>query len=279
MTVALAGLALGPVGDGRYATVLVAHVALLSALTLALRRDGGVAAGARAWLPLVAIPLLYAELPYLMDVLGAPYGDPLVQRWEGALWNGQPSRTLARTAPWRWLSESLHLAYLSYYAIIYVPLALLWRRSRASRKDPGELWIARGYPAAAFGEASTAVMLTFIVCFVVFVAFPVQGPRYLWTADAPDGPVRRVVLAILEQGSSRGAAFPSSHMAVAVVQSLMALRWRVPGRSLVAVLTAALGVGAVYGGFHYAIDMVAGAIAGVLVFLAVSRWGRPRVNG
>lgn len=253
----------GSGGDACYPAIAAGHVALVAALAASLRGAGTAARAARGWLPLVAIPLLYAELPFLMAAVGTGFGDAAVQRLEFAVWGGHPARWLAGAAPWTWLSEALHLAYLSYYGIIYAPLAWLWWRAWRGGDDPG------------FAEASLAVMATFFACFAVFVAFPVQGPRFLWPSPEgiPGGPVRTLVLGILERGSSRGAAFPSSHMAVAVVQALMAFRWRVPGRSLIAVLSAGLGVGAVYGGFHYAIDMIAGALAGAAVYLAVRGWG------
>lgn len=279
MTVALVGLVLAGDGDARQRLILAGHVGLWCGLLLSVRGNGRLALPARAWVPLVSIPLLYAELPYLMAIVGAQYGDAAVQRWEAALWGEQPSQTLARSAPWLWISEPLHLAYLSYYAIIYAPLAMLWWRGKkaaVSLRDPHG---AGGAVPRDFAEASAAVMLAFIVCFIVFIVFPVQGPRYLWAADVPDGPVRGAVLAILERGSSRGAAFPSSHMAVAVVQALMAARWRLPGWQLIALLTAGLGVGAVYGGFHYAIDMIAGAVVGGLVFVSVRRFFRRRPQG
>lgn len=267
LAVALVPMAAQADGTPRFVALMAAHAVLVVALLLAVRAAGTLATLAAAWLPLIAIPLWYAELPYLIAAAGASFGDPLVQTWEQAMWGSHPARELAARAPSLWLSELLHLAYVSYYAIIYVPLAYLWLRDRR-----------------AFAEASVALVTTFVICFAVFVAFPVAGPRYLWPAPVgiPDGPIRGTVLVILERGSSRGAAFPSSHMAVAVVQALMALRWRLPGRMLVVAATLGIGMGAVYGGFHYAIDMVAGASLGVLVFVAVARrtsaWARSRID-
>jgi membrane-associated phospholipid phosphatase len=147
------------------------------------------------------------------------------------------------------VSELLHLGYLAYYPLIFVPPLLLY--SRRER---------RGY-----AETVAALTLAYVTCWVVFVIAPVEGPRYLWTADAPDGPIRRLTVALLAAGSSRGAAFPSSHMAVSTAQAIMALRWQ-PRVGIVATITALLvGLGAVYGGFHYGIDIVTGAALGLVV--------------
>ena len=230
------------------------HALMLATLVVCIRTDGPTVRTIRDLLPLVAIPVLYAELPYLMAAFSGGYRDAFIQQAELALFGDHPSRGLAGRLPFAWISEPLHAAYFSYYALIYAPLAYLLA---TGRRD-------------AFRESAAAVMATFAICFAVFVVFPVQGPRYLWPAPdgVPAGPMRTIVLAVLERGSSRGAAFPSSHMAVAVVQALMAYRWRVPGAWLIALATALLGVGAVYGGFHYAIDMIAGALLGVAVAVA-----------
>ena len=124
-------------------------------------------------------------------------------------------------------------------------------------------------------------MITFLGCYLVFIVFPVQGPRYLAEApaDIPSGPFRTLTLIVLDAGSSRGAAFPSSHMAVAVAQTLLTFRFqpKIVARPM-ALLVTGLGVGAVYGGFHYATDMLAGAVAGVAAALAVSAAGRSRAR-
>jgi membrane-associated phospholipid phosphatase len=79
----------------------------------------------------------------------------------------------------------------------------------------------------------------------------------------PGGPVRDLVQRILHAGSSRGTAFPSSHVAVATAQALLALRHQRAVGVVVALLAAGLAAGAVYGGLHYAIDAAVGALVGV----------------
>jgi membrane-associated phospholipid phosphatase len=200
-------------------------------------------------LALLAIPIAYAELPWLNQALAEGYQDPLVLTWELALTGFDPSRELAGRFPWLWLSESLHFAYLSFYPAIYaLPIVLAFR---------GRLL-----------EATTAVLgvlIAAVVCYLVFAVFPVQGPRYLGPPEgAPDGPMRRLTLLILESGSARGAAFPSAHMALMTAQALLALRLQPRIGVLLGLGTAGVGLGAVYGGFHYAVDMAAGALVGVL---------------
>jgi membrane-associated phospholipid phosphatase len=197
------------------------------------------------WAPFLALPALYSTIPWSTPWAGREF-DGVVQHWEQLVFGTQPSRALAAAVPSWWVGGVLHLAYLSYYAIIYLPPLVMWIRDR------------RG-----FAQVSLAFTLAMVACFAAFTVFPVAGPRYLgssWPGDG--GAIRQVVLAILERGSSRGTAFPSSHVAIALAIAWSSVRRRpVVGWGLVAV-TFLLGLGAVYGGFHYGVDVVAGAVVG-----------------
>ena len=187
------------------------------------------------------------------------YHDPAIARVEAFLFGGQPAFEWAGASPSLALSEILHACYACYYPMIYAAPALLWL-GITGRDRTAEL------RARDFGETVLALEACFFVCFFVFAMFPVQGPRYLGVpAGIPDGPVRRMVLFLLQTGSSRGAAFPSSHVAVTVTQVAMAIKFQrgVGWASLV--IAVGLALGAVYGGFHYAVDAIAGALLGVAV--------------
>jgi membrane-associated phospholipid phosphatase len=113
-----------------------------------------------------------------------------------------------------------------------------------------------------------------------YIFFPVAGPRYLWPTSTLAGPIRAGVVWLLETGSSRGTAFPSSHVAVSVTQSILAVRYFGRRGLVVAVLTLGLALGAVYGGFHYAVDVLAGAVfGGVLAIAGLERARRLRRGG
>jgi membrane-associated phospholipid phosphatase len=255
-------------GDGGLVAVFGLHVVVLAVVVFLGRREegGGRSEGVSrwihglgAWLPLIAIPLLYAELPTLIAGAHSTFHDAAVQRWELSLFGGSsPAQTLAGSVssllppPFSLvLSELLHLSYLSYYFIIYVPPVVLWVRKRER----------------AFLHTTAALMAVFATCYLVFIGFPVQGPRYLWPAPAgvPDGPVRAFALSLLQAGSSRGTAFPSSHVAVAFTQTVLALYWQRSVGVACLVLSILLGIGAVWGGFHYGIDVLAGAALGLTV--------------
>ncbi|HEX5972751.1 MAG TPA: phosphatase PAP2 family protein [Gemmatimonadaceae bacterium] len=240
---------------GDLVPALIHLIALLAAISVvavtqpALRR-------LRDLLPLLLGPFLYVELRWLIPGMGRPHHDAIVVAWERALFSGTPSSTWAPAMPWRTLSELLHLAYASYYAIVLVPPLVLYLRGKRD----------------AFAATMLALTIVYGACFTTYLFFPVDGPRYLvGPANAPVGPVRSFVLHLLEAGSSRGTAFPSSHVAAAVVASLCALTFQRRLGVVLAVLTVGLAAGTVYGGFHYAVDALVGALLGVACWLVARR--------
>jgi membrane-associated phospholipid phosphatase len=205
--------------------------------------------------PLLLLVTLYGQLDVL-NAGGVGVHDGLVQRWELALFGTQVSRTWWQAAPRAGWSSVLHAAYFSYYFIVSIPAFYFLRR--------GEL--------AAVRRFVLAVMATFAVCYLAFIFFPVAGPYYMFPRPSAwflDNTPARLVYRILAQGSSYGAAFPSSHVAATVAAALAAARGsRRLGLALV-VPTLLLTVGVVYCQMHYAVDALAGLAVGTVVALAV----------
>ena len=227
---------------------LVAHAAAAAMALVLAEWPARFPRWLRDWAPLALGPFLYFELRWLIAGAGQPHADVMVAGWESIVFPSSPAQSLATRWPWLPLSELLHLCYLSYYALIYVPTALLWLRG----------------DRRAFAATVLALCTVYATCFALYIVFPVDGPRFLsGPSAAPEGPVRAFVLSVLESGSTRGTAFPSSHVAAALVAAICALRFQRKTGWLVLGLAIGVGVGAVYGGYHYAIDVVAGTGVGV----------------
>jgi membrane-associated phospholipid phosphatase len=147
----------------------------------------------------------------------------------------------------------LHSCYLAYYAILYAAPLGLWF---SGRRD-------------AARHTILGVMVTFYLCYAVFLFFPVAGPRYAFDLAhnaATEVDPARLAQWLLDRGDSWGAAFPSSHVAASVVATGMALRyWRPLGVALL-LPTSGLVLAVVYGQFHYAVDALSGLlVAGVML--------------
>jgi membrane-associated phospholipid phosphatase len=220
------------------------------------RRLPRVLDGLHDWYPLLLVPPLYSELQILnRSVWGGQYFDSIVQGWEAAIFGTQPSRAFAAAFPFPPLSELLHFGYLSYYILIVGPPLLIWFSGRRT----------------AFRAAIFALMLTYAVHYMFYIWFPVLGPRYLFPAPGgalARGPFYRIAHVVLEAGSSAGTAFPSSHVGIAVAQTLVAWRFLPRWSPVFAFLAICLAAGTVYGGFHYAIDAITGAALGAVCVTA-----------
>jgi membrane-associated phospholipid phosphatase len=233
--------------------VVHALIALLLLLFTRLGSDERLGSVIHDLYPLALLPVFYTSLGIMSlhsGVLETFARDAVVQRWEEAIFGGQPSYDWIRQSPSVFWSTTLHLAYALYYPIILsgpILLVTLQRRDEARR-------------------VLLATMIAFVACYVVFALYPVAGPNYAF--QHPTGTVREVwsarfVYWLLDRGSSFGTAFPSSHVA-ATVATLVALwyNWRRLAY-VVLIPTILLIIATVYCQMHYAIDAALGILVGV----------------
>jgi membrane-associated phospholipid phosphatase len=233
------------------------HVVLLCLLVWSGTSKLTLAGVVWTFAPLViVIGLAYGEVPTLVSAFAVPFHDQSIQQLEAALFGTQPAQTFAGMAPNVLLSELLHAGYMSFYLAISIPLVVLYVRRRRE----------------AFDQTMLALIVIWVVCCALFVAFPVQGPRFLWASppEIPNGPFRWLSRTILAAGSARGTAFPSLHMAASVSQTIMAWRWQRSALKYgMTASTMLVATGAVYAGYHYATDIIAGGILGAVTTAVV----------
>jgi membrane-associated phospholipid phosphatase len=163
----------------------------------------------------------------------------------------------ARQWPDTTVSTVLHACYLAYYAILLVPYARLALRQEMS----------------AWRVTFRAHMITLLIGVVIFLLWPVEGPRFrapIGSDVLPDA-AHRVTNTLLATFSARGTAFPSSHVSIAVAHLLVAWTTQRALALVMAPVVLGLAIGAVYGGFHYLSDVLAGALLGVLGVLLSRR--------
>ena len=219
--------------------LVAAHAAGVVVLLAVVPRLSDVA---RDWLPVALLPLLYLEIGLINQFVAPGYHDDLVLKLEHVVFPVSPHDALHRLLPWRPLAGYFEFGYLAYYALLPMLGLALYRAGRLRE----------------YREMLATVLITFYVCYLAFVFFPVAGP---WYARAHSDGLTDV---LLTHGSSKGAAFPSSHVAVAMVIWLLAWRYHRRVFWLMAPIVPALIIGTVYGGYHYGVDALAGlALAGV----------------
>jgi membrane-associated phospholipid phosphatase len=207
----------------------------------------------RDWYPLSTIALFYFEMGKLTQMVFQRFFDEAIIRWEKRIFKGMPSLELSNRFPSIILSEILHLCYFSYYVIAVFLAAWLYFSGRIG----------------PFQETVFAETLTFNLSLLCYPFLPATGPRYLF--EKIQGPLSkgfffRLTHSIVSRGSSKGTAFPSSHVSLSVIVLLYALRFDNTAFFILLPMCIGLTLSTIYGRFHYAIDALAGAALGVIIF-------------
>ncbi len=186
--------------------------------------------------------------------------DPALIGIEGRLF-GQPSLRLAK-ANTPWLNDLLHLLYNTYYLYTLVLGIFLQAKGRINE----------------FQSFMLAVVLAYAAAYSFFPLIPVWGPRWgLVSAGLlPESRQRlsgswmtRATNRLMYEGlAHRGCALPSAHASTAVI--FLVWSWRIwgPGGGIAAlVVVVGMALGAVYGRYHYLLDILAGALLGIVCLL------------
>jgi membrane-associated phospholipid phosphatase len=223
---------------------------------------------AREAYPLLLLYPLYAEVGLFHAAMGTVGHDAAVLSWDRSLFSANWHRVWARAMPATWLRETMYALYFSYYALIALP--------------PIAAALARRWDA--FRDISFRMMLTYVVCYAVYFAYPAFGPMHADPrsgADAAyagfDGFFPGLVRAAAESGDSPGTAFPSSHVAGALTAAWLGFRWHARWVAwLQLALAAGVALSTVYTGNHYTIDALAGILLAIVLQGVIAGGGTPR---
>jgi membrane-associated phospholipid phosphatase len=228
----------------------------------------------RSYYPILLYTGFYRETGLLNQMLYTGYLDAQFLRLERWLFGWQPGLDLVERLPWRWVAEILYGAYFSYYLMIAgVGLALLLRNR------------------AQFAHFISVVSFVFYVCYLIYIFVPVVGPRIVHTdivtqALPPDvlplqpvttppgveaGFFFRLMAWIYDRFETPGAAFPSSHVAVALTTVYFSFLYLRPIRWVHLTFALLLCLSTVYGRYHYVVDVWAGVLTAVLLVPLANR--------
>jgi membrane-associated phospholipid phosphatase len=218
---------------------------------------------AHDWLPALFFITVFEEVSFLSLSLRGAWQNPVLVGWESALFAVAPVEWLRTYVP-AWGSELLQFGYLSFYLFYPVVAGMLWR------------WRRRAPYAMGFRRMTDALSVAYAACYATYLLFPVRSPSHNvgLNADASTqsgGPLHFLVTLVQARAGVHGNAFPSSHIMLACGVLVFAFRYfpRLAVPLLVCVLL--MCVGAVYDAYHYAIDVIVGALLGVAVGAAFVR--------
>lgn len=226
----------------------------------------------RQYYPILLYTGFYRETGELNQMFAGTYYDPFFIRWEEQLFGFQPSLALMEQFPQVWVSEIFYACYFSYYVMIGgIGLVLLVRNREQ------------------FFHFVSVISFVFYVCYTTYIFVPVMGPRVffgdraaavfgesrvyafpeeLLPAAPPEypesvqrGPFYRMVIFLYRHFEAPGAAFPSSHVAVALATLFFSWRYLRRLRWGHTVVTIGLCMATVYCRYHYVVDVFAGVLA------------------
>lgn len=240
----------------------------------------------RHFYPVLLYAWLYRETGLLNQMVYRGYLDAAFYRLDERLFGFAPSFAFMAALPGRWVSELFYAAYFSYYLMISgVGLALFFRQR------------------TQFYHYISVTSFVFYACYLIYIFLPVVGPRIYYpqlshlelsAADMPAvvpefpatvqaGLFYRLMEVIYEHFESPGAAFPSSHVAIAIVTVyfsflyLRAIRWPHLGMATL------LCLATVYCRYHFAVDVIAGGVMAALTLplgnWLYARYGQSRTEG
>jgi membrane-associated phospholipid phosphatase len=228
----------------------------------------------RHFYPVILYAAFYRETASLNQIGYRGYLDPFFYRLDEQLFGFAPSFTFMERFPTRLASEVFYGAYFSYYVMIFgVGLALYLRNRRQ------------------FDHYIAVTSFVFYVCYVAYIFMPVIGPRIyypefvhftlpadampahvpIFPAAVESGVFYRIMEFVYDHFEAPGAAFPSSHVAIAVVTVYFSFRYLRTIRWVHLVMAVLLCLSTVYCRYHFVVDVIAGLLTAALM-LPLGNW-------
>lgn len=273
--------------------MLVMWTRLVDPKTIIVCRVQAVAMLLALWAVYRMVPCRFTHLARIVGQLGLlglwypdtyefnrvlPNLDHLFAQAEQSVFGCQPALTFARDWSHPLVSELLSMGYVSYYPLI----ALV-----------GVYYFVKRY--SEFDRAVFTIISSFFLFYIIFIFLPVAGPQFYYMATGleqieagvfpnighyfkfhqeclpipgwEDGFWHKMVIDAHDAGERPTAAFPSSHVGVTTV--LLWLAWRARCRWLLFTMlpfAVLMFFGTFYIQAHYAIDAIAGIVAGSLIY-------------
>ena len=234
-------------------------VAIAAILFFARKQNAGVAwEFAHDWLPAaVLFTSVFEEASFLSLALVGHWQSQHLIAFESWLFAVSPAAWLHRHVP-SWAVEFLEFGYFAFYPMYPIVGLNFWFRRR------------RPAYARAFRSFTDALSVGYLLCYATYILWPTQSPRHAQGLVSPHGHGPFHWLVGLIQGSAgvHGNAFPSGHIMLAFVTLIFVWRYLPRATPWLLIINVLMCLGAVYDGYHYASDALAGALLGLAVGMA-----------
>lgn len=231
------------------------NLSAMAAILVFARRqgDGWFWEFAHDWLPLIFFFTVFEEVSFLSLALRGAWQNQYLVAWESALFAIPPGEWLRRySSPW--FSELLEFGYLSFYPLYPVVAGVLWLLRR---------WASY---AGGFRRLTDGLSVGYAVCYAAYLLFPTRSPSHNAGQEVlvarPAGPFHSLVGWLQNSAGVHGNAFPSAHIMLAFTVLAFVIRYFPRFAPWLLLCVVLMCVGAVYDGYHYAVDVIAGAVVG-----------------
>ena len=218
------------------------------------QNDGEVWQFFHDWLPAVFFVTAFEQVSFLSLSIRGDWQNRYLIDIESKMFGGSPMEWMHSHAS-NWIIEFLEFGYFAFYPLYPVIGGLFW------------LWRARPVFRGAFRELTDALSIGYAICFSLYLLFPIQSPAnrvgVQQIGSAHGGIFQHLVRAIQTNAGVHGNAFPSAHIMLAFVVLMFAYRYLPQVAPFLLFPILLMCVGAVYDGYHYASDVLAGAAIGI----------------
>ena len=229
------------------------------------RRDGAGWEFAHDWLPAIFFITVFEEVSYLSLALRSGWQNLHFVAFESLWFAAPPALWMHRHAA-AWLLQFLEFGHFAFYPLYPVVGGVFW------------IWRERQPFANAFRRLTDALSVGYLICYATYLLFPTRSPAnnlgVQQFSGAQGGLFQSLVQLIQNHAGVHGNAFPSAHIMLAFVVLVFAYRFlpRFAPWLLFPILL--MCVGAVYDGYHYASDVIIGAVLGTVVGLTRTSYQR-----
>jgi membrane-associated phospholipid phosphatase len=207
----------------------------------------------RYWYIIFAFPFLYWDVGPLLHIVFAGEFDPVIINIDTWMFGMLPNIWVQQyVSPI--LTEILQISYGIYWVTIPLGGAIFYLNKKYD----------------LYERLLHYVTLTFFVSCFCFIFFPVAGPRFYITDQITANYQGLFLTSLLRnfvnEAAYRGGAFPSSHVAIALV--ILIFVWNFKPKTAIFLflpLVTALSLATIYGQYHYFTDVLAGFILAMVI--------------
>jgi membrane-associated phospholipid phosphatase len=222
---------------------------------LARARDNGQAwEFAHDWLPAVFFITVFEQVSHLSLAVRSGWQNAYIIAFESLLFHVPPLEWMHAHAR-SWLIEFLEFGYFAFYPLYPIVGGILW----ADRN--------RQQFTGAFRKLTDSLSVGYVICYATYLLFPAQSPAnragVQQIGSSEGGPFQHLVHLVQNHAGVHGNAFPSAHIMLAFVVLMYAYRYLPRWAPWLLFPILLMCAGAVYDGYHYASDVVAGALIGI----------------